>query len=371
MMSDTPGYTNIDSSTTPVVVDSHNLFENVFNKLPVPSIILEESGQLIQANPAFLKLTGRSKGPDVAKINLVDMLPALEKDKLRDLLMKFHSNRHQTAQIDTCLVNQSGVRKSMNIVLKQLSSSGLILATFFDKTELEESFTEIEQKSNDLENLLLLISHNLKSPIVSIQGFTNLLLENQATLPPAELRHYLERIQKNNTRLEKMVHDLLEFAKFNKRDTEFVPVSLDDVLQNIHIEYHLQLKEKNIRLKIPKQMPEVVGDREGLITVFANLVDNAMKYMGDTSQAVIEIGWEEQKRFFVFWVKDNGAGIEESFQEQVFQLFERAGVAKEIEGTGVGLAIVKRIVENQGGCVRMSSQKGKGTTVYFSLPKQA
>ncbi|MFQ5825518.1 MAG: ATP-binding protein, partial [bacterium] len=126
---------------------------------------------------------------------------------------------------------------------------------------------------------------------------------------------------------------------------------------------------RNIKLEIASDLPTVLANREDLITIYYNLFDNAIKYLGDNKNPKIEVGWEEQKNFYVFWVKDNGIGVSKEFQEKVFDLFHRGSASRKIEGTGVGLAIVKRIVERHRGVIRLSSDIGKGSTVYFTLPK--
>jgi len=185
-----------------------------------------------------------------------------------------------------------------------------------------------------------------------------------------ELDHYLQRIQKNTERMNTMVHDILAFSKVSKKDYNFSELMLADIINSIFTEHYFRLKEKHIKLCIPSDLPSLIANKEGLTTVFENLLDNAIKYMGENENPVIEIGWENKKRFLVFWVKDNGVGLPKEYQSKVFNLFERGDIDKKrtIEGTGVGLAIVKKIVELHGGMVKLSSEPNRGTTVYFTLP---
>jgi PAS domain S-box-containing protein len=239
-----------------------------------------------------------------------------------------------------------------------------------DMTEQRRAEEEIRRKSEELENFVYLISHNLKAPIVSVQGFASLLMSEGEELEPDQRQRYLDRILKNLTHMQQMIHDLLEFSRIGRIERKREVVDLQQLVESLVDEMRLQLMEKRIAVEVPHDLPRLSCDRDGLAAVFSNLLSNAVKYIGTTEEPKIEIGWEDKGRFYVFWVRDNGIGIEPKYQEKVFELFHRGGADRRVEGTGVGLAIVKRIVENHGGVVRIAAEPGDGTTVYFSIPKK-
>jgi signal transduction histidine kinase len=255
--------------------------------------------------------------------------------------------------METRLVDEDNGVKFVELWLAALPDSKRVLATIVDRSLLWQTQTEIKNKTEDLENLFYLISHNLKSPLVSIQGFTNILLDERDGIDAEELDHYLERVRKNASRMNTMVQDILEFSKVSKRVHSVEEVALSEVVNNIYTEFYFRLKEKNIKLSAAADLPTVIADQDGMSTVFTNLLDNAIKYIGDKQEHLIEVGWEDKGRFFVFWVRDNGIGLESEYHENVFNLFERGNISNKIEGTGVGLAIVKRIVEKHGGLVKL------------------
>jgi len=239
-----------------------------------------------------------------------------------------------------------------------------------DMTEQRRAEREIRRKSEELENFVYLISHNLKAPIVSVQGFASLLMSEGDELDDAQRQRYLDRILKNVAHMQEMIHDLLEFSRIGRVERKEERVNLQELLESLVEEMRLQFMEKRIAVRLPADLPIVTGDRDGLQAIFSNLLSNAVKYIGNPEEPKIEVGWEDKGRFFVFWVRDNGIGIEPKYQEKVFDLFHRGGQGHEVEGTGVGLAIVKRIVENHGGAVQIVSERGVGTTVSFTLPQK-
>jgi signal transduction histidine kinase len=120
---------------------------------------------------------------------------------------------------------------------------------------------------------------------------------------------------------------------------------------------------------LPPHLPRLVAEANGLKAVFENLFSNAMKYRRPETPLRVEVGWQEQPRFHAFWVRDNGMGMEPAFQQKAFNLFQRAPNGGKIAGTGVGLALVRRIIENHKGMIKLESKPGEGTSVYFTIPK--
>jgi signal transduction histidine kinase len=225
----------------------------------------------------------------------------------------------------------------------------------------------------ELENFVYVISHNLKTPIVSIQGFANLLLEELGPILDHEHLHFLERIRKNAALMDKMIHDLLEFSRLGRSPAKFEMVNAKDIVQSVIDEMHYLDQAHDVEFLLPVEpagLPCLYADASGLRTVFENLLNNAVKYRRPGAPLRIEAGWEEQSRFHVFWVRDNGMGMDPAFHAKAFDLFQRGPNVRQIQGTGVGLAIVRRIVENHKGLVRLDSKPGEGTTIYFTIPKK-
>jgi len=134
-------------------------------------------------------------------------------------------------------------------------------------------------------------------------------------------------------------------------------------------ELRYSLLEKQIEVHLPDTLPTITAEAKGMHTVLSNLLSNAVKYIGEATAPRVEIGYAARERFHEFWVRDNGIGIDPQDHQKVFELFQRVQPGSSVEGSGVGLTIVKKIVENHRGQVWLDSALGRGTTVYFTIPK--
>lgn len=344
-------------------------YKTVFDSISLPAAVWDAKGKLIEMNSAFSKFFVISPPIPEGERQLWDYTKSDCKERVADLFLGLITrNRHEPVSIQVPCVDEIGNNKPVKIYFKKLEESEQILTIWVDGA-VDSNGRNDKGNAQDLEALFYLISHNLKSPLVAIQGFADVLLEKGVSLPDKDRQHYLNRIKKNASHLSEMVRDILEFSKATNSSDSFEAVSLKDILSNIHAEFYFRLKKKGIDFQVPGDLPDITANVDGITTVFVNLIDNAIKYIGNVAGPKIEIGWEDKGRFYFFWVRDNGMGIPEKFHEKAFDLFERAGAPKDIEGTGVGLSIVKRIIENHGGLVRLMSEPNKGASVYFTLPK--
>jgi len=242
------------------------------------------------------------------------------------------------------------------------------------KSSSNHPVTEIEKRrrEEEQENFVYVVSHNLKTPLASIQGFANILHEELGANLNAEHRHFLERLRQNTALMEKMVRDLLEFSRLGRYPFTFEMVNINTLVETVIEDRRLlgQLQDVEFTFS-PKNFDELrlYADSDELKTVFENLLTNAVKYRRPHAPLRIEIGWDEQPRFHALWVRDNGIGMEPAFHAKAFELFQRGANVGQIQGTGIGLAIVRRIIENHQGLVRVDSKLGEGTAIYFTLPK--
>jgi len=235
--------------------------------------------------------------------------------------------------------------------------------------ELEEKTQELSRNNEELNAFVYNVSHDLKSPVVSLQGFSSLLMKDYEDRLDENGRAYIDRIQKNSEHMAILIDDLLELSRIGRVKGEEELVNVSDVISDVVDELAPRLEEKGTRLMVKGEMPTIKCDRTRIVQIFANLISNANKFMGeDNEDPTIEVGYDDQGACHTFYVRDNGIGIDEEYHEKIFQIFQRLDDI-ETEGTGVGLAIVKKIVESFGGRIWLDSAKGKGTTMYFTLPK--
>jgi len=235
--------------------------------------------------------------------------------------------------------------------------------------EREELILELEKKNAELEQFTYTVSHDLKAPVITIKGFLGYLAEDAQSGNIERLQLDIQRISEATSKMHNLLNDLLELSRIGRLMDSPIPMPFGDVVRDALELIRGSLMEKNIQIIIADGLPYVYGDRQRFTEVIQNLLDNAVKFMGDQPHPVIEVGQGDsaQDGFATFFVRDNGMGIAQQYHERFFGLFNRLN--PNIEGTGVGLALVKRIVEFYGGRIQVQSEAGMGSTFYFSLPQ--
>jgi PAS domain S-box-containing protein len=236
--------------------------------------------------------------------------------------------------------------------------------------EREKLITELEVKNAELERFTYTASHDLKSPLITIKGFLGFLREDAERGNLKRLETDIQRISDAADKMQRLLNDLLELSRIGRsvNKSEFIDLNsmISEVLELLH--GRLTGGTRTVRVSVHENLPQVYGDRPRLLEVWQNLIDNAAKFMGDQPDPQIEIGQAGNTREGspIFFVRDNGMGIDPRFSDRIFGLFDKLDART--EGTGIGLALVKRIVEFHGGKIWLESELGKGTTFFFTLP---
>ncbi len=244
-----------------------------------------------------------------------------------------------------------------------------ILGNAVDITEQKQAEEELRKINEELKNFVHVVSHDLKTPIISIQGFSSRLLKNYQEKLGEKGRVYLEHIKTSGRRMEVLVSDLLALSKIGRVVSNLKDISSHEIVKNLTSDLQDRVKEKGIELVVAHNLPTISCDGERIYQVFQNLLVNAIKFMGDTESPQIEIGYADMGDFHQFSVRDNGIGIDPKYHRRIFEIFHRLKKIEDEEGTGIGLAIVYRIVTDHDGKVWVESEKGKGAIFYFTLPK--
>ncbi len=234
--------------------------------------------------------------------------------------------------------------------------------------EREKLINDLEIKNAELERFVYTVSHDLKSPLVTVGGGLGLLKEDLTTGDMENVDKDMEMIKNAAEKMHRLLNELLELSRVGRKDNPREAFFLRDVIEEVILLMEKQLVDRNIALTIEEDLPQVYADRIRIVEVFQNLIDNAIKYMGDRKEGKICIGAKRTENECVVFVKDNGIGIEPRYHDRIFGLFEQLDPQQ--EGTGVGLAICKRIIEIHRGRIWIESDgPGRGTTFYFSLPR--
>jgi signal transduction histidine kinase len=237
-----------------------------------------------------------------------------------------------------------------------------------EATEKERLCRHLEDKTRELDSFVHTASHDLKAPLVILGGYTDRIKKNYGGLLDGRGLHYLDLLKDSVRRMEALIRDLLELSRAGRVAGDMGPVNVEKMLDDINQSMAPLLREKNITLTIKKPIPWALGDHGRIAQIFENLLTNAIKFMGAQPAASIEIGSADApKDKCVYYVRDNGIGIDPAHREIIFKEFHRL---KEIEtdGTGIGLAIVKKIIDHYNGNIWIESSPGKGSTFYVELP---
>jgi signal transduction histidine kinase len=228
---------------------------------------------------------------------------------------------------------------------------------------------ELETKNTELEQFTYTVSHDLKSPLVTINGFIGYLEQDASAGNLERLKGDVNRIQDAVNKMHQLLNELLELSRVGRMINPPEAIPFEQLVRESMDNVHGRLEARGVTVQVRENLPVIYGDKPRLIEVMQNLLDNAAKYMGAQTKPHIEIGQEaDENGIPILYVKDNGIGIPLEHHERIFGLFNKLDPRS--EGTGVGLALVKRIVEVHGGRIWVKSEAGNGSAFFFTLPSQ-
>jgi light-regulated signal transduction histidine kinase (bacteriophytochrome) len=231
---------------------------------------------------------------------------------------------------------------------------------------LRQQAQELARSNAELEQFAYVASHDLKEPLRMIASFSDLLVAEYRGALDGDAHEYLDFIVDNVARMQNLITDLLDYARVSTQGKPFASVDSAAVLAITARNLQAAIAESQATLIYP-DLPTVLGDETQLVQLFQNLIGNAIKFRADRPVEVT-VGAERRGAQWLFWVRDNGIGIEPESAERIFVIFQRLQSRAESPGTGIGLAICKKIVERHGGQIWVESEPGQGSTFYFLLP---
>jgi len=240
-----------------------------------------------------------------------------------------------------------------------------VIGEMVQKPLLEEAL----KANKEMEAFSYSVSHDLRAPLRAIDGFTQILVEDYASKLDDEGKRVAAIIEASTVQMGKLIDNLLSFSRLGRAEIKKVPVAMGALANEVYTEVKKSAPEKNIEFAM-NTLPDSEGDFDMIRQVWANLFTNAVKFTSKKEKAKIEVGSTSDGDTVTYYVKDNGAGFDMQYVGKLFGVFQRLHSVEEFEGTGIGLANVKRIVERHGGSVRAEGKVGEGATFYFTLPKK-
>lgn len=263
---------------------------------------------------------------------------------------------------DKMLDTLAGLGRYMDYALQAIAES-----YFIEKRAIiEEQQARQEVLIRDLESFAYVVSHDLKSPLRGISKLAEWIVADYQDKLDEEGRTSLRLLTSRVQRMDSLIDGILEYSRLGRQEKAMTNVDLNELLRDI-IDMHTV--NGHVRIRVSGTLPSIRNDRAQLGQVFSNLISNAIKH-NDKETIDIEVSFEDHGDRFAFSVRDNGPGIEPEYHEKVFGMFQTLQPKDERESTGIGLPIVKRIVEDNGGNISIHSELGKGATFTFTIPKQ-
>ncbi len=233
---------------------------------------------------------------------------------------------------------------------------------------VEERTAELLASYREMEIFTYSVSHDLKAPLRSMDGFSHILLDEYAASLDEQGRSYLHKIRAAVGQMHELIEDLLSYSQMERKRPSNVHCNPEKIIQTLLEERAEEIRARQVRVTINLNCAQVAADGEELTVVLRHLIDNALKFTRDAGAACLEIGGQEGTDTCTLWVRDNGIGFDMQYHDRIFTIFQRLNRAEDYPGTGIGLAIVYKIVQRSGGRVWAKSAPGRGATFYIELP---
>ncbi|HCK65110.1 MAG TPA: hypothetical protein DHW49_02490 [Anaerolineae bacterium] len=347
----------------------------ILNNIPDMAWMKDKKGYYIAVNEEFIKFVELDAYQIIGKTDF-DIFPYEFADAYRDGDKQVMETKQRLRIEEKVDLGNGKIRWAETIKTPITNSSGEVIGTTGISREITERkkaeferetlIKELEAKNTELERFTYTVSHDLKSPLVTITGFLNYLEKSARAGDFDRFNQDLKRIHQAVEKMQTLLKDLLELSRIGRMMNDPVETSFGEIVREALAIVEGNIKARNVKIEFVDRGHKVFGDKIRLVEVLQNLIENAIKFMGNQPNPVIRIGSiVDAERPITFFVQDNGIGIEPQFIDRIFGLFNKLDT--DSPGSGIGLTLVKRIVEVHGGKIWVESELGKGSTFYFTL----
>jgi len=356
--------------------ESESKFRTLTENSPDLIIRINRNLEYLYVNPAIEKHTGKPPGFYIGKkIDKIELPGRYESYFKENYLKVFKTGDEIHYEFDFPTVN--GLRFFKSTVVPEYSSKGKIETVLTltrditDRKQLEDNLKvlvdELQRSNQDLQQFAYIVSHDLQEPLRTITSFTQLLANRYKGKLDKDADDFINFIVEGTVRMKQMIQDLLQYSRVTTKGGEFTETNAEEVIKDTISNLKVVINENDAEITYDP-LPKVFADSKQLQRVFQNLILNSIKYRKPDEPPKIHISAQKDKDEHIFSVSDNGIGIEKQYFDRIFAIFQRLHSREEYEGTGIGLAVVKRIIERHGGRIWVESELGKGSTFYFSIP---
>ncbi len=340
-----------------------------------PMCIIDGKGRIREANRALVDMLGYDE-EELCSRKFSDLAHSGDREDVGRELNQIKEGE-KAAHLVVRTRSRDGSYRHLSWNIKKSPEGEYVFASARDitrlmeaKDKLREAQQEKEEVNKDLEAFSYSVSHDLRTPLRAISGFSQILREDHADKLDEEGLRLLEVVIDNTRKMGTLIDDMLAFSRLTRASFEKDKVNMNQLFSDAYMiatEAVPDLREK-IEVDI-QDLPEGFGDLSLLKQAAVNLLTNAIKYSSGNERIDIEVGSTQREDAYVYYVRDNGVGFDMKYADKLFGVFQRLHSSSEYEGTGVGLSIVKRVINHHGGEVWAESEPGEGAVFYFSLPK--
>jgi signal transduction histidine kinase len=360
---------------TRLMTNEKNKYLTIFESLSNPVILVNEDHTINNVNHAAAELFMGQSLPGVqyyGENKIEETFPWLSKS-LSSFIHGGLAEARFEADVDTTqgwkyfeirlmrMLDVSEKFRGITVIFNDISERRLL------EIEREKFITELKTKNQELELFSYAISHDLRGPLLTVRELTETLAERHRDSLTEEERNYPDDIHRAVVRMDRFIDDLLNYARLGRKSVMLRTLPLSFVIAQVADVLAPRIQEKGATVTTADDLPDIAGEQTLLLQIFSNLLDNALTYCPEQRKPQIAITWEKENRYAVVCVADNGIGIPAEQQEHIFEMFSRLHSEDEYPGTGIGLAIVKKAVEMQGGSVRIESAVDSGSKFYLSF----
>ncbi len=337
--------------------------EDLFNNSACGYHSIDDNGYFVRINNTLLRWLDYERAEVLGKLKFLEIVDSSDRPGVEKALAV--AGKKDSLKGKFSLIKKNG--QQFPVILTAIKRDTHVLYCTIDNSECKEAMDRIKNLDQELEGFSYSISHDLRAPLRSIDGYSKILQEDYGSKLDDEGKRVLTVIMSNAKRMGKLIDDLLEFSRLGRKEMQPSKLDMTRLVNNIAEELMVREPARHIELKVD-DLHTAVADAEMMRLVWFNLLENAVKYTGKKDRAVIEVRSSDTNGEVCYQVRDNGVGFDMKYAPKLFGVFQRLHKIQDFTGTGVGLAIVKRIISRHGGRVWTEAALDQGAIFYFTIP---
>lgn len=345
-------------------------FEQVFAEAPYGIIIFDKSQVIKESNKTFSKMLGYEREELLGK-NMSSLFCKVQEADFDS--MELENGFQRELSFETKSKKRFIAKMTVSNVDNQNEDLNYSIAIIEDITEKKESerqlqkYSEALQESNrDLEQFAYIASHDLREPLRMVNSYVTLIANKYNDKLDNRGKEFIAYASDGVTRMDQLIQDLLEYSRLGRGEIRKDAIKFNNILIKIMSNLRVQINERKVDFDIDVELPPFLGNRTQISMLIQNLISNGIKY--NDKSPLVTINAKVKDGFIQFMIKDNGIGMKDDHFDRIFQIFQRLHTREKYDGTGIGLAICKRIVKHHGGKIWVESEVGVGSTFYFTIP---